>query len=61
MQDGINPPGGGVRVAILRRDVPHRHLVVSGGAGRIVEGLHCISSEINPKFTELRELLIPTR
>ena len=39
-QDGINAPGGGVLVAILRRDVLHRHLVVSGGgAGRIVEEL----------------------
>ena len=27
----------GVGFAILRRDVPHRHLVLSGGAGRIVE------------------------
>jgi len=33
------PPRGGDRDGILRRDVPHRHLVLSGGAERIVEGL----------------------
>ena len=44
-QDGLNAPRGGVRVAILRRDEPHRHLVLSGGAERIVEGLRLSARE----------------